>query len=187
MRTLTIGATDGVPLAVAVHMPDGPPRATVLLPAAMGARQSYYTPFAAWLAAHGYLAVTFDYRGIGDSAPSTLRGFDASMLDWAQRDYPAALRFAKSLAPDRPLYVIGHSLGGQLPGLLPEPELIDALVTVGSGNGYWRYNAAPTKRRVLLLWWVLVPLYTSLFGYFPGRQLRKVGDIPKAAMREWRR
>jgi hypothetical protein len=48
----------------------------------MGVTQSFYAPLARWLAGQGYLAITFDYRGIGESAPPTLRGFGATLTDW---------------------------------------------------------------------------------------------------------
>jgi len=39
-----------------------------------------------------------------------------------------------------------------------------------------------------MLWsLVLVPLLVRLCGYFPGRRLRIVGDLPAGVMRQWRR
>jgi predicted alpha/beta hydrolase len=32
-----------------------------------------------------------------------------------------------------------------------------------------------------------VPLFTRLFGYFPGRKLRKVGDLPVGVIMQWRK
>jgi predicted alpha/beta hydrolase len=32
-----------------------------------------------------------------------------------------------------------------------------------------------------------VPLLTPVFGYFPGKRLRMVGDVPGPAMRQWTR
>jgi predicted alpha/beta hydrolase len=32
-----------------------------------------------------------------------------------------------------------------------------------------------------------VPLATRLFGYFPGRKLRKVGDLPAGVILQWRK
>jgi predicted alpha/beta hydrolase len=46
---------------------------------AMGVGQTYYAPFARWLAREGYLAVTFDFRGIGASQHGSLR--DAQLND----------------------------------------------------------------------------------------------------------
>jgi predicted alpha/beta hydrolase len=40
---------------------------------------------------------------------------------------------------------------------------------------------------VWYFWWVLVPLATRLCGYFPGRKLRKVGDLPKGVILQWRK
>jgi predicted alpha/beta hydrolase len=34
---------------------------------------------------------------------------------------------------------------------------------------------------------VLVPLVLPLTGYFPGRRLKKVGDLPRGVMAQWRR
>jgi predicted alpha/beta hydrolase len=40
---------------------------------------------------------------------------------------------------------------------------------------------------VLYFWHVLVPLATALFGYFPGRRIGKVGDLPRGVVLQWRR
>ena len=42
-------------------------------------------------------------------------------------------------------------------------------------------------KRQLYFWFVLVPLVTRLCGYFPGRRLRKVGDLPRGVILQWRR
>ena len=52
------------------------------------------------------------------------------------------------------------------------------MLSVAAGSGYWRENAPRLKRYVLYFWFVPVPLATALFGYFPGRRLRKIGDLP---------
>jgi predicted alpha/beta hydrolase len=170
-----------------VFEPSGPPKASVIIPSAMGAAQNFYARFAEWLAAQGYAVITFDYRGIGLSAPPSLRGFQINIVDWARQDCAAVIDFAKTQQPNLPLYWIGHSLGGQLIGLIPNRQQIDRVIAVAAGSGYWRENAWPTKRYVLWLWYVAAPLATSLFGYFPGKRLRKVGDLPAGVIGQWRR
>jgi predicted alpha/beta hydrolase len=64
---------------------------------------------------------------------------------------------------------------------------VDGLLSVAAGSGYWRDNAPRLKRMVPYFWWVLVPLATRLCGYFPGRKLRKVGDLPAGVILQWRR
>jgi predicted alpha/beta hydrolase len=88
---------------------------------------------------------------------------------------------------ERPVYWVGHSLGGQILGLLPNYARINRAVTVGAGSGYWRENADGLRIYVWWLWYVLVPVCLPLFGYFPGQRLRKVGDLPRGVMAQWRR
>jgi predicted alpha/beta hydrolase len=188
MRCETIEAADGMKLAARVFEPGGPSRGSVVIGGAMGVRQDYYAPFAQWLAGQGWRVLTFDYRGCGDSGPggSRLRGFKADLFDWA-RDYEAAIEHAHAALPHRPLYLLGHSLGAQLPGLLRNQDKVGALLGVAAGNGYWRENAPRLRRVVFYFWYVLVPLATTLCGYFPGRRLRKVGDLPAGVVMQWRR
>jgi predicted alpha/beta hydrolase len=86
-----------------------------------------------------------------------------------------------------PLYLIGHSLGAQLPGLLRNRDRIEGLLSVAAGSGYWRDNAPPLKRIVLYFWHVLVPVATAVCGYFPGKRIGKVGDLPRGVILQWRR
>jgi predicted alpha/beta hydrolase len=94
---------------------------------------------------------------------------------------------AHAALPAQPLYLLGHSLGAQLPGLFIHPQKVSGLLSVAAGSGYWRENAPQLKRIVPYFWFVLVPIATRLFGYFPGRRLRKVGDLPAGVVLQWRR
>ena len=162
----------------------------MLLCPATGVRQHFYFRFAAWLAEQGHDVLVFDYRGVGDSRGAawrgSLRGFQADLRDWV-RDYEAVVAQARAACPGAPLYLLGHSLGAQLPGLFQHPEQVDGLLSLASGSGYWRDNAPQLRRSVPYFWWVLVPLATRLFGYFPGRRLGKVGDLPAGVILQWRR
>ncbi|WKB54654.1 alpha/beta hydrolase family protein [Eleftheria terrae] len=193
MEKVELRAGDGTRIAARFYRP-GPqcpvPRAAVLIGPAMGVRQDYYAPFARWLAEQGWLVASFDYRGMGDSRPPgmarSLRGFEADLFDWAA-DYDCAIDALRAAAPQLPLYLLGHSLGAQLPGLLRNRDRVAGLVSVAAGSGYWRDNAPRTRRMVLYFWHVAVPLATRLCGYFPGRRLRKVGDLPRGVILQWRR
>lgn len=189
MESITIHTSDGFRLAANRFSPSSSPKAVVVLPTAMGVKQDFYFPFAQYLAQQGFAALTFDYRGAGASVPEefrqSLRGFEADLFVWAGRDYNAAVLAAKAWHSEVPLLVVGHSLGGQLPGLLPDRHLIDGIITVASGSGYWRDNAPQVKRMVWFMWYFAVPLYTRLFGYFPGKKVKKVGDLPKGVIFQW--
>ncbi|MCK6415392.1 MAG: alpha/beta fold hydrolase [Giesbergeria sp.] len=186
MTKQTLRVDEGVGVALCVFEPEGTARASVVIGGAMGVRQDYYASFAQWLAQQGFRVTTFDYRGHGDSLVGPMREVRADLFDWA-RDYEAVIAAARAALPEQPLYLLGHSLGAQLPGLLRNPGQVDGLLSVAAGSGYWRDNAPRLKRMVPYFWWVLVPLATRLCGYFPGRKLRKVGDLPAGVILQWRR
>ena len=186
MNQHTLQVDGAVPLALRVYEPAGAARASVVIGGAMGVRQAFYEAFALWLAGQGFRVTTFDYRGHGDSLVGPMREVRADLFDWA-RDYEAVIAAARAALPEQPLYLLGHSLGAQLPGLLRNPGQVDGLLSVAAGSGYWRDNAPRLKRMVPYFWWVLVPLATRLCGYFPGRKLRKVGDLPAGVILQWRR
>ena len=183
-QTLQIDADTAI--ATRIYEPTGQARASVVIGGAMGVRQSFYEAFAAWLAGQGYRVTTFDFRGHGDSLQGPLRKVRADLLDWVQ-DYEAVVAAAKVALPAQPLYLIGNSLGAQLPGLMRDTAHIDGMLGVAAGSGYWRDNAPALRRTVLPFWYLLVPLAIAVFGYFPGRRLRTIGDLPKGVMRQWRR
>jgi predicted alpha/beta hydrolase len=188
MQTLTLTSPDGPRLSARLFRPaEGQAaKGAVLIGGAMGVRQDYYQPFAQWLATQGYAVMSFDYRGMGESRNGSLRGFEADLFSWA-RDTDTAIEALLEAAPNLPLYLVGHSLGAQLPGLLKHRDRVAGLVSVAAGSGYWRDNAPQLKRIVLYFWHVLVPVATTLCGYFPGRRIGKVGDLPAGVVMQWRR
>jgi predicted alpha/beta hydrolase len=111
---------------------------------------------------------------------------DVDVMGWAEKDLNGMLLEARRTAPHLPLAFVGHSLGGQLLGVLPDCRLVQAALTVTAGSGWYRFNDR-MRFKVRLLWFVMMPLLTQLFGYFPGKALRIVGDLPPAVARQWRR
>ena len=191
-QPLKITTADGFALSGQLYGDAAQAKAALLIAPAMGVAQSYYAPFARWLAEHGFVVLSFDYRGMGQSRPTehrhSLRGFDADIHTWAERDAAAALATLDALLPDTaPIHWLGHSLGGQIFGLVPNRDRVARMVTVGTGSGYWLENAAPLKRSVWWLWFFVVPVLLPLAGYFPGKRLKKVGDLPAGVMSQWRR
>ena len=180
----TVTTADGHRLAVTRFAPHGSCRANVLIAGAMGVRQDYYAPFAESLAAQGFAVTTFDYRGMGYSRVGSLRGFDVDIVKWAEQDVDAMVGAAR--VHDAPLLMVSHSLGGQILGLVPRRHEVDAMFTVASGTGYYKHNKS-MPLQVRFLWYFAMPVYTRLFGYFPGKKLRKVGDLPRGVALQWTR
>ncbi len=188
MQESTLSTSDGASVVLRVWEPQRLVHGNVVIGGAMGVRQDYYAPFAEWLAGQGWRVTTFDYRGHGLSLPRgrSLREVQADLFDWA-RDYEAVVDHAHAALPAAPRYLGGLSRGAQLPGLLANQHKVSGMLSVAAGSGYWRENAPQLKRMIWYFWWVLVPLATRLCGYFPGRKLRKVGDLPKGVILQWRK
>ena len=186
----TILAADGHALAARFFSPGESyptPRGAVIIAPAMGVAQEYYADFANWLAMNGYAAITFDYRGMGHSRRGSLRGFKADIFDWARLDCNAAADALTQRFPEAPLYWIGHSLGGQILAFFPQHRRLQKAITIGTDSGYWLENVWTLRSYVWWLWYFVVPVALPLFDYFPGRKLKKVGDLPRGVMAQWRR
>lgn len=180
---LTITAADGVTLAATLFAAD-PPRAVVVIASATGVRRTYYQRFASYLCEHGFTVISFDYRGIGGSRPDSLRGFQATVKDWGQLDLPAVLRHARQ--PDLPLYMVGHSVGGQLLGFLPEDAEPDAVYLVASQVADVRLWEGRARYSFGLAVGLLIPGSALLFGYMPGKVIGSE-DLPRGVALEWSR
>ncbi|MBB5372452.1 alpha/beta hydrolase family protein [Acidocella aromatica] len=152
---------------------------------ATGVLARYYHRYAAYLAANGFDVLTYDYRGIGASRPESLRGCRYRWQDWGTQDFDAALRYAAAEAPGARLLVVGHSIGGYLPGLSPHARQITRLLTVGGQYGYWRDYDRAKRAGLFFKWNIAMPALTALYGYFPGKRLGWLEDLPAGVVSEW--
>lgn len=163
---------------------DGPVD-TVIINAATGVLARYYHRYARFLAGHGFDVLTYDYRGVGKSRPERLAGCEYRWRDWGECDFEAALDFMHARRSGGKLLVVGHSIGGFLPGLAENAARIDRMLTVGAQYAWW-WDYAPRQRlRLFSKWHVAMPLLTALCGYFPGRRLGWLEDLPAGVAYEW--
>jgi predicted alpha/beta hydrolase len=184
---MTLHAHDGHPLAVFCHAPRQPLRADLVIGPAIAVPQAFYNDFASFLAGLGYRVWTFDYRGMGESRRGSMRACEADISDWIEQDFDAVLQHANAAPGAVPLFVLGHSLGGQSAPLLPSIDRVAGVINIAVGSGALRHNRRRVRRMAPLLWHVLTPLLCPLFGYFPGARIGVIGDLPRRAMFQWRR
>jgi predicted alpha/beta hydrolase len=182
--TVDIPAVDGYPLGAHLH-PAGSSNDWMIVNPAFGVPAGYYAAFADAASDMGYNAVTYDYRGVGGSAPSALRGFEATLGDWATLDMAGVVDWVRSRGPRR-VVMYSHSLGGILAGLMGGDHPVDAMVTVGSENTYWRYRRGRGKY-VALGRALLTPMLTAIFGYMPWSRFSAAEDVPSGAIRQMAR
>lgn len=190
-RAGIVRADDGRELHTTTFEPVGPVVAVALIASAMATPASYYTAFARRLAEHGIRAVTFDYRtAVG--TPAEMRAESADVDRWIA-DAQAVLTVVSDAARSEgaadsgvPVTWIGHSLGGQIIPFLDHSRL-SAIITIASGDGYWRRNAPGLRWKVPFLWRVIAPVALQVKGYFPGRRLGLGGDLPAGVLKQWSR
>lgn len=183
-RRVTISAGDGYTLSASVFEPAGEPLAVLILSAGTAVPQRVFARFASYCAGRGLLTITYDYRGIGASAPAHLRDFPARMRDWALLDLAAVLDWARTQHAGPPLLYAGHSFGGHAFGLIESNTAFKRALFIATMSGYWRDFAPGEGMRVYLLMNLLAPPILHTVGYLPGRL--GLGESMSAGIfREW--
>ncbi len=186
-QKLVVPATDGYPIAATLWAAASadPPARYVVVNAGAGIPARYYDRFASWLADRGLPTLTYDYRGIGASAPPSLRDFRASVEDWGSKDYAAVADAMAGRYPGAKASVVGHSIGGFVTGLAPGGERLERLALVGAHTGYWRDYARRVRLPMFVTWHLAMPALTRAVGYFPGRRFGLPEDLPAGVARDW--
>lgn len=185
MESVWIRASDGAILGGSLFRPRHKAVATVSVHSGTGVKKELYANFAKYLCEHGYAVLLFDYRGIGESRPGDLSSCRARMRDWGALDMSAALGWLKDRFPELPAFIVGHSMGGQLIGLMPNHSLASGIVTIAASTAYWADLPLPYNLYTASIWYGLVPLSTRLAGYFPSKRLRLGEDLPSGVAQEW--
>lgn len=180
-----IPTDDGVELAATTFSPDGEVDRVIVLNSAVAMPRRYYAAMSKFFADAGYGVVTYDYRGIGDSGPDDLVGYEASVTDWAEHDTRSVLTWARRHFDADTLIVFGHSLGGQIMGLLGDRDDIDVLVTFAAQTGYWKMQAPGERLKVLFGMRWIYPALTHLCDYLPWGRIFSGEDLPKEAALQW--
>ena len=180
---MIVQAADGYPIATRHYEADGA-RARIVVAGATGVPQGFYRGFATHAAERGFDVITFDYRGVGDSAPHTLRGFRMDYRDWARLDLASVLQQASG---DLPLHLVAHSFGGHALGLLPDPSIVTTMHAYGTGSGWKGWMPRSERLRVAFLWNVFGPTIVSTQGYLAWKRFGLGEDLPVDVYRQWKR
>jgi predicted alpha/beta hydrolase len=108
------------------------------------------------------------------------------MHSWGEHDLAGAIRFLREREPGLPLLLVGHSAGGQLLGLVQDPNHVSAALMIAAQSGYWRNWSGAARFRMLFYWTVLFPGLTRALGYLPLKRLTGGGeDVPPSVALEW--
>lgn len=157
------------------------PAPLVLVSAAMAVPSAFYRPLVAAFEDRGWEARALPTRGFERDLPTASRRHDWGYEDGIA-DLAEAVAKARAEDPDRPVILLGHSLGSQLALAheLNHPPS-DGFVSVGAGIPHFRhypYGGVP-----LLVMGLAIPIVTRLRGYLPRPFFGAPGA--RTLMRQW--
>ncbi|GAB4587110.1 alpha/beta hydrolase family protein [Nocardia sp. IFM 10818] len=187
---VTVPASDSSAAAsfVVRVLPAADPAAPVLLVLpAIAMKAKFYLPIAKSLHAAGLSAATVDLRAQGESAPPLGEAPDYGYRQMLEADLPAILDAVRARFPEAPVYLLGHSLGGQLSLLYgsAHPDRLAGIITIATGVVYWR--AFELKRRLGVLYGSqYVRIVSNIKGYWPGGKVMG-GPMAGGVMIDWSR
>lgn len=156
----------------------------VIMPA-LGVKAKFYTPLAFALKEKGFIVITADLRGTGESTINPKRrnfGYH-EMLSY---DWPVIIEKVNKHFPNNNIYLLGHSLGGQLNVLYSSQysQLISGLILIASCSVHYKGWSFPLNIGVLLTTQT-ARLLVKIMGYFPGKKIGFAGTEAKNLILDW--
>jgi alpha-beta hydrolase superfamily lysophospholipase len=165
----SLAANDGKSIKVHVWEAEGTKRGAVQIAHGMGEHALRYRPIALALASAGYDVYANDHRGHGEQAAQAneLGDFGKGGFAAVVSDMVAVSRMARNAGPDKPLVLLGHSMGSFAAQLymLDNSGLVDGvalsasaaldLLGTAAASGRWRLedlNAAFEPARTPFDW-----------------------------------
>ncbi len=185
-EVLSITAADGHRFEAVLFRAAVPVAPVLVFLPALGTPARVYRGFAAAMAAEGVQVCVPDWRGMGSSSVRASRRHDHGYRELVEVDVPALLTRLATLLPGAPLWVGGHSLGGQLSTLVAarEPERVHGLLPVASGSVYLGCYA-PKLRHGIRMLGLLSAVTGAVLGHFPGQRIGFGGREARGVMRDW--
>ncbi|GAB4234632.1 MAG: alpha/beta fold hydrolase [Ekhidna sp.] len=182
-----INTSDGYLIAATIRTTLKKRKGVIMINCGTGIPQDVYSNFATFLTENGYDTITYDYRGIGASAPESLKGFKANLEDWGRCDMTSIFDWVIDSYPNDKKIIIGHSMGGQLVGLMANNDKIDQLFLIASSTGYWLDMSFPYKMVLPPLWFIFIPFTISINGYAKAKKIKQGEDLPKGVALQWKK
>lgn len=130
--------------------------------------------------------MTYDYRGIGDSAAEDISTSGIDCPDWG-RDLTAAIDALEKAAPGLPITHLAHSVGGHFIGLAPNHDKIKRHAFLSVGTGYVGGHHVRNRPLELYFWWGIGTYSLARYGHIAKFGGWKGEPLPPKVFRTWRR
>lgn len=183
----SITTRDETLIHATLYRPPTPNDHAVIIASAMGVKQTYYRHYATYLAEQGFVVLTFDYRGIGQSGNGNLWGDKSTLYEWGSQDLQAMLTWLFRQYPAHDVSLVVHSISGQLIGLADSIDRVQAVLGISAQNIYWRRWHWQRQIQLFVLWYLALPISSFAAGYFPAKRFGLGESTPKGVARDWSR
>jgi predicted alpha/beta hydrolase len=184
---LKVKCEDGVELAADLFLP-ATPKAAVMINGATATPKEFYFAFSEYLAENNYAVICCDYRGVCSSQPEGgLKGCEYEYLDWGMKDMPAVMNYLVKQFPNIPKFIVGHSVGGQKFGMMPNHTEVSGMVAFASSAGYWGYMPLAYRLQTRFFFDIFRPISNFLYGYTAAKKINLMEDLPKNVTNDWRK
>ena len=184
-QQISISTIDGNEIKATYFAPHQEAKKVILIIPGVGIRERFYKNFALSLCQKGIAIYTFDFRGIGRSKPASMKGFQATVTNWAELDIEGMLQYILKKHSELDLKIIAHSGGGTILGLAPSAQQASSIMLVASPRCLRDYYKGVDYFKMWLILSVLYPVFSKWLGYFPSRWFKMGEDLPKGVALEW--
>jgi predicted alpha/beta hydrolase len=184
-ETIPLARHEGTRFALTVYPAAAPAAPVLLIQPAMGVQAGYYDKLAMALRDNGCHVVVSELRGHeaeGGRRPG--RSYDFSYHEMMAEDWPQAIAAVKARFAGAPLYLLGHSLGGQVSALYAanHPGSVDGLILIACCSIHWKLWGS-----AFLAYSQAATLTARLLGHFPGKVFRFAGREARGVIADWAR
>ncbi len=180
----SIRCADGVMLYSELLVPTSP-IGVVQINSGTATQRGVYRKLALFLAKRGFVCCLWDYRGNGASRTGSLRHSSIRYADYGLLDMPAVKRELTTRFPDLPLFILGHSTGGQQIGFMPNWRGIRGAIMLGVSAAHYAHMPMPYRLQAEAFFRVFAPLSIRWKGYVAASAIGLMEDLPAGVAKEW--
>ncbi|WP_054813864.1 alpha/beta hydrolase family protein [Nocardia arizonensis] len=185
LESVLVTTSDEVTFTVRFLLAEQADAPVVLIIPAMAMKARNYLALAKALHAQGLSVATCDLRAHGEAVPALGEHKDFGYREMLEIDMPALVGAVHDRFPQAPVYLFGHSIGGQLALLFAsaEADRVAGVVTIGTGTVFW-YAFGPRR------WWEAlsqiqwIGMVSRVKGHWPGGVLIPA-PMPGGVMIDW--
>lgn len=188
MRSQNIPLSDGAETVIEWFGDDqASTQGVIVFFPALGVPIRYYHRLAEAWSGRGYRIALVETRGQPQSSIDDVKRHNFGYREVVTVDMVSVMKAIREEVGDEPVYLAGHSLGGQFALMYASrfDDPIDGIILIAAGSNYHRTLSGTAKRLARHINIRLTRLINKTLRYFPGDKLGFGGRQPLNMMNDW--